>query len=52
MKNIPFIVTKAKRTGALEPNLKKKKKIEETIVHIRTTTVPRRTGNMAAVKKN
>lgn len=25
MKNIPFIVTKAKRTGALEPNLKKKK---------------------------
>lgn len=51
MKNIPFIVTKAKRTGALEPNLKKKK-IEETIVHIRTTTVPRRTGNMAAVKKN
>ena len=30
----------------------KKKKIEETIVDIRTTTVPRRTGNMAAVKKN
>lgn len=33
MKDVPLIVTKADRTGALEPSLKK---IEETPVHIRT----------------
>lgn len=49
MKNIPFIVTKANRTGTLEPNFKK---IEETAILIRNTILSRRTGNMATVKKN
>lgn len=52
MKDVPLIVTKANRTGALEPSLKKTTTKKETTVHIRTTVFSRLTReNMVLERK-